>query len=410
MILHFVKAQTIIVCAFTFFNCLKILNFEMKFIIILLFFFACSNDKKLKNNTNIEEQTYIDLKNPMQMNQLKYSMEIDSSFSIFDSVIGLSYINKYYIDDKLSILFDEKLQTLIFKQHERNDWVQIGKLGTGPTEVRNISSFAFDRESMAIFLWSSASRVIQIFNLEGKMINRHAISINAAQIEILKPNILVFYADYKENLTRHNIYIYDINKNIVIQKLFYISSTEVIGWKNVTGFLSKCGNGIYFSPAFSDTIYKFQNDNFYPIYAMNISDPKLQSTRTNHSDIYESGFLLSDEASFQRNIFLNNNEYTVLSAQISRKQEWGIYNSSLKKFSWFNEGAASQIPMGFFPKPLYIEPNGLLWVQILPEDIINYKEQGNIDLEKYPKVIKEIVLRSTERSNPYLLRCKLSFK
>lgn len=310
----------------------------------------------------------------------------------------------------VAIVLDKKTQTLLYKQPTDLTWKKLGKLGAGPEEVEDITSFSYNSIKEQIYLYSRTSQVIMIYNLGGTLMSRKRVGIYAYDFEIIDKSMLVFYTNYASNKSKHLLVLYDVDKEVSMDFLKEYDAQEVVAW-DITGFLSKGVNTVYFSPAFSDTIYCIKDFQYHPAYIMSITDERLSKIRKQHMKIYESQIVLDPDTSFQRNLFFEGLDFIILSRFANKTLDWGIYNTTSMKFNWVKEDNLIGIPFQFYAEPVFVDNRNFLWLKILPENIENYKREMKETLDVSP-FFKDIVSGSykMESANPLLVRCKINFE
>lgn len=368
--------------------------------------FSCKNDDISGNIPN----NSVSLINSMSNPNLDFKIGYDSIVQIPNETFYLSDIDKFYIDSNIAILLDRKAQIILYKQSTDSNWEKLGKLGAGPQEVEDITSFAYNSFEKQIYLYSRTSLVIMIYNLNGELISRKKVGVYAYDFEIMDDDKLIFYTNYASNKSKHLLILFDMNKEIPIKYLNEYNAEEVIAW-DITGFLTKGINSMYFSPAFSDTIFCIKDLQYQPAYILRATDERLLKIRRQHMKIYESQIILDASTSFQRNLFFEGLDFIITSKLTNRTLDWGIYNKSSGRFNWVNENNLTGIPFHLYPEPAFVDSRNYLWLTILPENIENYlKERKGKPHEAL--ILKDILSGSNniDYSNPLLIRCKIKFE
>jgi hypothetical protein len=166
-----------------------------------------------------------------------------------------------FFDNKFYVLSDSRL--LIFDINGKFI-SQVNKKGRGPDEYLNISDFCISsRDSCLCLITRSGSYNIDKYSLYGDFIKRTPIEVFSLRAEIMGENLISFNDGEKEDC----IDVIDLKTGRVINSFLKargkVDRPMIL---NKGKYFDKSGENLYFSRAFSNTIYQIYSSGITPKY------------------------------------------------------------------------------------------------------------------------------------------------
>jgi hypothetical protein len=385
--------------AYTFFCC------------ILTIFVGCKTDKK--ETIKILDSSEIDI--PLKEKDLNVIKRFTDFFctpqilslktpdSIFISSVSkiISYKGKFF-------LLDKKFSNLTCFDKNGNFLIQYGRIGLGAKEFKAITDFDIDSVKNQVVIFSNEDQSLYYYLLDdGAFIKKKYIGFYGGAFALLPFDQIMLYARYTINkkILGYNIIIIDSNKNVLNKFLPFNSKFSPFGW-SFTGFLNKSNNQIFFTDAFNDSVFSYQNEEFLVVTHIDINSDSIQKNRLDHKKLFSSKIILDSSTSYLKNNFLKNDSYVIFNYQFEKRTKVAIYQIKDGKLSVITTKNAVDPLLYLTETPLYLNTDNTVIFAISPDDILNLKEKKSKTFEKLPDEIKKSFNQTKLTSNFYLLISK----
>lgn len=316
-----------------------------KILILISVYFCLSceqkKDKIPSNNRDLSNVEYIKINSIQEYQGLKYSeifetleytrletKDLNLIGNIYDIVI---FKEKYYIVDKIK-------SKSIFVFNKKGEYLaKLGQNGKGPDEYRYPGSMEIDDYENEFLVHNNNRKELMRYDFNGTY-NNNSVDLNSffRAFKVLDEDLYALYFNKRSNKESKSDIEFDlhlVNKNGKIKKrMFPYYRNEKAAVSSSSNFFHKTNNGeILFFPAFNDTIYKYDNEDFLPKYIIDFGKYRLPR------DLIESGRNFEKESSEYAyiNDFIENKNKIFFTFMYKKTKYFCFYSKKTKilKFS-----------------------------------------------------------------------------
>jgi hypothetical protein len=382
------------------------------FCYIVAIFLGCKTDKK--DTTKILDSSEFDI--PLKEKDLN-AIKKFTDFFCAPQILSLKTPDSIFISSVSKIIFyknrffllDKKFSNLTCFDKNGNFLMQYGRIGLGAKEFKAITDFDIDSVKNQVVIFSNEDESLYYYLLDnGAFIKKKYIGFYGGAFALLPFDQIMLYARYTINkkILGYNIIVIDSNKNIVNKFLPFNSKFSPFGW-SFTGFLNKSNNQIYFTDAFNDSVFSYQNKQFSVVTHIDINSDSIQTNRLDHKKLFTSKIILDSSTSYLRNNFFKNDSYVIFNYQFEKRTKVAIYQIKDEKLFVITTKNADDPLLFLTENPLYLNTDNTVVFAISPDDILNLKQKNLKMFEKLPNEIKNSFYQTRLTSNFYLLISKL---
>ncbi|GEM_PF-3559423 len=238
------------------------MNYKILFLIILIFFIACSTNNNSQITTiKIEEENYnnsIDLDN--YMDSIFY-LSVAKNVPMITGINKILFTKNSIIIEEQSIFSNKPVFSIDFSGLLKNTY---GSVGKGPNEYISAFDIALNTDNKSLFIYDRNKKSLLEYNTEnGLFVNSISIPFYMLQLIFKDNNYVATYADeegdnefilfnIKTGIKEFGLYTYNELYEIEIPKVFAQDS-----------------NKTYFLRPASDTVFEIENNKLIPSIRIN---------------------------------------------------------------------------------------------------------------------------------------------
>jgi hypothetical protein len=385
----------------------KLFNLYCFYPLLSLFFLSCINSEK-KANTLSPAQFYIPLKEKDTQAIKKFDDFFNNSSIIYLSSLDSSLIasvSKVLVYEGKFFILDKKFSSLTCFDKKGNPLITYGRLGLGEKEFKKIDDFDIDSTKNQVIIFSNEDLSLYYYSLDkGIFIKKKYIGLYANSIIALPSNEVMLYVGYRLNrkMFEYNLLIIDSNANVVNRFLPFNSKLSSFGW-SFTGFLTKSYNQIFFTDAFNDSVFSYQEQNFSLFSYININSESIEKNKLDHNKLLNSKIILDSATSFLKSQFFRNDNYIIFNYQLEKRTKVAFYKIKDKSINVLTAKNADDPLLILARNLMYLDNNNNLVFAISPNDVCTLKEKEPGIFEKLPTYFKNKFNNTNAQSNFYLL-------
>ncbi len=279
----------------------KTINLRILLIFKLLAILSCNN-KNIDLYPSNKPQHYIELKKNNFISIRTFDSLFDQekiiSLRTPDSLL-IASISKIIIYKKRIYILDKKFSNVSCFDENGNFLLQYGKIGLSGNDYQKIQDFDIDYSTNQLVIFSNENRILYYYSLDkGIFHKKNYVGVYAHSFSVLPFNRLIFYIDYKTNekMPGYNVLITDSAGQIIYRSLPFNANLSTIGWALTTGFLNRSDSQVFFSDAFSDSIYSYNNNKISLFAFIDINSDSIQTNRINHQKLFYSGITIDSSS------------------------------------------------------------------------------------------------------------------
>lgn len=326
----------------------------------------------------------------------------DTSFLIAAINKVVAYRNELYI-------LDGRFSSLARFDSLGNFITKYGKIGLGDNEFSKITDFDIDSLSNRLVIFSNENRALYYYSLKtATFIKKINIQLYGNQISILPNNNIILYKNFTtgDKAKNHNMVLLDSSGNLLAKSFPFDPKLSNMGWGS-TGFLRKVNGEIFFSNAFSDTIFTFKDNYLSPKLTITIQSESIRLFQLDHKKLFFNKILLDSNTSFLGNTFLKNQNYIIFSYQDNKKIKTGIYNIKTNKLDIISAKVGDDSFISLILTPLNLGNDNTVIFSFSMKDLITVRTKHPDLLSTLSKNNKAILSDTTEKSGAFLLVSKI---
>gem|GEM_PF-4469695 len=324
----------------------------------------------------------------------------DSSFFVASIQKVIVYRNQIFIlDDRFSNL--SKFDSI---GHFINNY---GKIGLSKNEYKKISDFDIDTVNNRIVIFSNADKSLYYYSLEtGAFIKKLNIELFGSQICTLPGNEIMLYRNFSTEAYSkekdYNILIIDSSGKTVSKAFPFNSKLSFMEWK-ATGFLKKSNDKLFFANAFSDTVYKFDKNQFLPTMDANILSDNVSAIKDDHNKLFASQTLLDSNSTYMESSFLMNDRFIVIDFIRGKRIRTAFRDIKTNRMLTMSAKLKTDPLIALALTPMFLTNDNTIYFKFTSKNLLYVKAKYPELLNKLSKENKEILNNPVEKSGAFLL-------
>lgn len=264
------------------------------FLFLIVLFTCCVSNKSKDNNNNQAYVKCINIDSLSENNPFVNNGELDSCKFVKletnnDCLIG--DVTKVIIKEGHIFIMDKNKKIFVFDINGKFQNT-IAEIGPGPDELLSIIDFYVNENQKYVAVYDMYGSKIVKYSFEGKIISKikcdSELLSNFTSITLIEDNRIALSMRNGENL-KFNYKIINEKDFLLVKDClpYLVDSISEYGSLIRTSISSNKGQ-CYASALFSDTIFKYDNDNFSPKYVFKSKLKKATSAYLNDHGPYES--------------------------------------------------------------------------------------------------------------------------
>lgn len=308
-----------------------------------------------------------------------------------ESTIGT--IDKLIVrENKIYILDKEITKSLFVFSIEGKFLYKINRAGRGPGEYIFPDDFSIDHSKNELLIWDIDQKKILFYN-KTQFIKEKSISHKFSFISHLRDHIVAVNNSCMEKENCFKVLLFDKELNIKEKLEPFERKDDRVNW-DLQIPLSEDNSGVYITEAFSNTIYKVDNDlNYAPFVTIDFQGKGIsyKEKEKKSRDEFLSSLHKTNKAFLVDNFLRSNSlEYFTFFYNQNMVFNFSVGNKITSSYSLINENK-------IFFLPVYIDENYLY----AKTDAINF-----IELDKdYQNKLGDI----SEMNNPVITKIPLDY-
>lgn len=377
--------------------------------LLLVFIVGCDVQKDKNVETDKKEAPISIELREKEENLVKNFSDLFTNSSIIplrinDSLI-IASVKKIIVYKSNYFVLDNKFSTLYRFDDKGNFLTTYGKIGLGPGEFRRIDDFDIDSVNNRILILSNDDLAIYYYAIGNtSFLKKQRIGCFGTSLSVLPNNKILIFINYNNNEKndKHNVVLIDSASNI-IQKYFPFDAQKSTMMFTATGFMQKTDNKVFFSSAFDDTIYVYNNEKFSTYAYIDINSDFIQKNKFEHEKIINSGIMMDPGTSFLGSTFLKNDDYLIFSFQKKKRRKFGFFKIKEGKMAILSKEVEGDPLIKLFQEPVYLGRDNAVIFGFSPEIVANLKKNNSPVFDKLSAEQKKILDDGDMASTYYLL-------
>jgi len=382
--------------------------------VTICFIFNKKEESVLQNDSDPDFKPYVmDLSNSINniveipvstiAKEIEYIPLETRTESLLDEVVKVTLAD--------SFIFVSDVKKLLQFDRQGRFIRQIGSIGRGPGEYISVSDFSVDNRKEVVYIYSTNSDNMLIFNFKGNFIKSFMFKATSIQFEADSLSRFMFHLinlGKKEGIESYSWLLSDIDGNIILRISYSLDLEYKLGrFGSPRSPLYLYNGDFHFMEYGIDTLYCLNNYNKKPYAVFSLGDFKMDSDIQIHSPDdyvkYEKDLWIYDVLEDQNFLYL-----TTISGISTNKIRW-IFNKQTKELAVLKDAGFKDDYYGlasFWPKSVYNDSilidyiDAYKLVEILNRKISGYSAGSVKDFTQMKTYLNENI---TETSNPILM-------